>query len=458
MLHRYPSSPVFYRDLAHEYPLIVHGEGCWLYDDAGNGYLDAVGGAFAVNVGHGVREIAEAMAGQAARLCYVSGSAFTHHAVEELAASLVERSPGLDKAYFLTSGSDAVEAALKLARQHWVALGERGKTGIVALAPSYHGNTLLALSASAREHYKEPYREWLLEIVRVVAPDGYRCGCAAGAGAGFVCDACSGAALETAFQRHGAERIAALIAEPVGGSSGGGVVPNAGYWPRVREICDRYGVLLIADEILCGAGRTGTWTALEAWGITPDIVTLGKGIAAGYAPLAGLLTSRRLIDPIARAGSSFLHAQTYSHHPVACAAGLATLRYIDEHRLLDRCAALGRLFHAKLAALKLMPHIGDVRGRGLLAGVELVADADTREPFARAEQVAERVTRAARANGLVVWPNVGHLTDGRGDIIMLAPPFVVTEQEIDEIVRRLATAITQTVGAGERRPLGAGVS
>lgn len=448
---RYPETPVFYRDLAHEYPLIVRGEGCWLFDEAGTRYLDGVGGAFVVNVGHGVREIADAIARQATKLAYVNGTAFTHESVEDLARLLVARTPPFDKAYFLSSGSEAIEAALKLARQYWVARGERDRHRVIALTPSYHGNTLLALSASAREHYRTYFGDWLIDIIRIPAPDPYRCPCGGNSAA---CRVCSGAVLEEAIERSGASTIAAFLAEPVGGSSSGAVVPNAGYWQRVREICQRTGVLFVADEILCGAGRTGTWTAIEAWGAAPDIMTLGKGIASGYAPLSAVLTTERVIDPIARSGKSFMHAQTFSHHPVACAAGVATLRHLDANGLVERGAQMGTIFHQKLAALRGLPHVGDIRGRGLLAGIEFVADVESREPFARTERFAERFTHAARAAGLVVWPNVGHMDGERGDIVMLAPPFVISVPELDELTQRFTHALETTLGLAPARPLG----
>jgi hypothetical protein len=439
---RYPQSPVFYRDLFHDYPQIVRGEGCWLFDNTGKRYLDAVGGAFVVNLGHGVHEIADAIARQAAKIAYVNSSAFTHDAVEELARLLIARTPALDKAYFLSSGSEVTEAALKLARQYWIARGEPQRTRVLALKPSYHGNTLLALSASAREHYRTYFGDWLVEVTRVPAADPYRCPCA---GSGRGCAVCSGEVVAQTIERVGAGSVAAFIAEPIGGSSTGGIVPNAGYWPRVREICDAYGVLLIADEVLCGAGRTGSWTALETWGVAPDIMTLGKGIASGYVALSAVLTTARLIEPILRSGKSFVHAQTFSHHPVACAAGIAALRYMDAHNLVSRSAELGRMLHEKLAALRTLPHVGDIRGRGLLAGVEFVADVDSREPFPRSAQFAERFTRAAQQRGLVVWPNIGNVDGERGDIVMLAPPFVVTVAELDELTQRFSAALEDTL-------------
>ena len=439
--HRYPESPVFYRSLAREYPLAVCAEGCWIEDENGQRYLDAVGGAFVANIGHGVAEIGEAMAEQARKVAYVNGTAFTNEAVEGLAARLVARTPSLGKAYILGSGSEAVEAALKLARQYWIERGRGTKHKVIALTPGYHGNTMLALSASAREHYRMYWREWLVEIRRIPAPYAYRCPCD---GRGE-CATCTGEALETAILEEGADSVAAFILEPVGGSSTGANVPRDDYLRRVRDICTRHDVLLIADEVLCGAGRTGTWTAIEQWGVVPDILTLGKGIGGGYAPVSAVLASDAVVDVLARGSGSLMHAQTFSHHAVTCAAGVATLDYLARHQLVERCATMAPVFHRALQRLRTLPCVGDVRGRGLLAGVEFVVDPATRAPFPRREKFAERFTRAAQRAGLIVWPNVGQADGTNGDLAMLAPPFVITEGEIDELVRRFEVALHEVI-------------
>jgi adenosylmethionine-8-amino-7-oxononanoate aminotransferase len=441
--HRYPESAVFYRKLARSFPLIARGEGCWLVDEDGRRYLDASGGAFVANIGHGVAEIADVMARQARELAYVSGAMFTHQPVEELAAELARLCPGdLDKVYPLSSGSDAVEAALKLARQYWVERGHGDKRTIVALAPAYHGNTLLALSASAREHYRTYYSHWLVDVVHIRAPYSYRCECG---GTAPYCPSCSGDVLEEAIVRAGPDTIAAFIVEPVGGSSTGASVPQPDYHRRAREICDRYDVLLIADEVLTGAGRTGTWCAIEPYGVVPDILILGKGISGGYAPLSAVVAPERIVGVLAEGSGALVHAQTFSHHPLSCAVGAAVVRHIAQHRLVERCATMGTIFHRKLAALRELPHVGDVRGRGLLAGVELVQDVGTRTPFPRAIRVAEKFGTAALEAGLVVWPNTGQLESGDGDLVMLAPPFIITEAEIDDLVRRFAAALHATL-------------
>jgi adenosylmethionine-8-amino-7-oxononanoate aminotransferase len=443
MSQKYPQSHVLYRKLTRSYPRIVRGEGCYLYDDTGRRYLDGCGGAYVVNVGHGVTEIAEALARQAGRVAYVSGTIFTNDAVEEFAQRIARLCPGdLDLVYPLGSGSESVEAALKLARQYWVESGRSTKHKVLAFAPSYHGNTILALSASSREQYQAYYREWLVDVVRVPAPYPYRCECG---GKAPLCPRCSGEAIEAAILREGADTIAALIAEPVGGSSTGASVPPQDYWKRVRSICDRHDVLLVADEVLTGAGRTGTWSALEPYDVVPDIMVLGKGISGGYAALSAVVAPRRLVDVLAGGTGSFLHAQTFSHHATACAAGIATLEYLKRHQLVERCAALGRMLHEKLRELMALPSVGDVRGRGLLAGVEFVEDKETRQPFPASLHVADVFAANALELGLTVWPNAGHLADGTGDLAMLAPPFIIEEHQMDEMVALFGQAVERTL-------------
>jgi adenosylmethionine-8-amino-7-oxononanoate aminotransferase len=439
--HRYPDGNVFYRKLTRDYPLITRGEGCWLFGDDGKRYLDGSGGAFVANLGHGIGEIADAMAEQARKVAYVTGMYYTTEVGEHFCSALAALAPGdLDYVYPLCSGSEAVEAALKLARQYWVETGRPAKHKILALTPGYHGNTLLALSASAREHYKKLYKDWLVDVPRVPAPYGFRCACG---GKPPYCDACSGNALETVIIEEGPDTIAAFIAEPVGGSSTGASVPNPGYWRRVRDICNRYGILFVADEVLCGAGRTGTFSAIEQFGVVPDLIVFGKGIAGGYAPLSALVAPRRIVDPVAQLAGAFVHAQTYSHHAVSCAAGLAALRYLQHHDLVARVASTSAAFFAALKPLRAHPHVGDIRGIGLLAGIEFVADQQTRMPLRRSEKFAERFTEAAIVEELVVWPNVGHLPIGDGDIIMLAPPFTITAEECAELAARLGRALAR---------------
>ncbi len=436
----YPESPVFYRTLTAELPLVVRGDGIWLFDETGKGYIDACGGAYVANLGHGVSEVANAVADQIRQVAYVNGTAFTNAPVEALAAELRTLSPaGLDYAYFLSSGSEATEAALKLARQYHVERGLVSKHRIIARTPGYHGNTMLALSVSAREHYKKMFGPWLVPVHLIGAPYPYRCAPDD--------PAMTGDALEAAILAEGPENVAAFIAEPVSGSSTGGSVPPAGYWQRIREICDRYDVVLIADEVLTGAGRTGKWAAMEHFGVTPDIMTMGKGLSGGYVPLSAVIASRKILDPIAAGSGAFKHAQTFSHTPAMCAAGLAAVRHIKAQGLVERSASMGEVLHARLEKLLSLPTVGDVRGLGLLAGVEFVADKDDKAPLSRDLRFAERLVQNARDLGLVLWPNIGHADGERGDLVMLAPPFIITETEIDLMVGRLAEAIEKTATA-----------
>ncbi len=448
-----PHSHVFYRKLTHELPVIVRGEGVYLYDAQGKRYLDACGGAMVASIGHGVREIAQAIAAQAERIAYVNGTMFSNEPVEELAAMLVELAPpGLERAYFLSSGSEAVEAALKLARQYHVERGEPTRRIVIALNPGYHGNTLLALSASARRHYRALYDPWLVDVVMIRAPYPYRA-----QGDAETDPTLTGAALEDAIQRAGPENVAAFIAEPVGGSSTGASLPPPGYHARVREICDRYGVLFIADEVLCGSGRTGKFFALEHFRmpggkpVVPDVVTLGKGLNGGYAPLSAVLVHKRIFEVIARSPhGGLVHAQTYSHHPVAAAAALATLRYMRAHGLVERAAGVGRILQAKLQMLregKGCTVVGDVRGIGLLAGVELVADRTTKRPFERERKMAERLVAAGLRRGIVLWPNTGHADGRNGDLVLIAPPLTISEEQIDELVSLLRASLAEVTEA-----------
>jgi adenosylmethionine-8-amino-7-oxononanoate aminotransferase len=443
--NRYPAGHVLYRRLAKSFPRIVRGEGCWLYDATGERYLDASSGALVSNLGHGNSELARAVGEQAACLGYVNGVAFTHDAVEELATELhALTADGLDKTLFCCNGGDAVEAALKIARQFWVESGRPEKRKIASLFPSYHGNTLLALSASGRPAYRKQFRDWLIPVCTVPAPYAYRCPCR---GEQEDCPTCSGSALEDVLLREGPETVAAFIAEPVGGVSTGASVPRASYWKTIREICDRHEVLFIADEILVGAGRTGTWSALEPYAVAPDFQIFGKGMAGGYAPLSAMVTSRRILDVIAEGSGAPLHNQTFSQFPISCAAGLATLRELKAHALIERCARMGEILQRHLGELREHPNVGDVRGRGLLVGVEFVEDKQSRKPFDPSVRMAETFTRAAQAAGLVVWPNSGYTDREDGDLVLIGPPFIITESEISELAERFRSALDTAIEA-----------
>jgi len=438
------SSSVFYRKLNQTLPRIVRGEGIYLYDDAGKRYLDACGGAMVCCIGHGVGEIADAMAAQARKVAYVNGTAFTNEPVESLASFLAAKAPPpLDRVYFLSSGSEATEAALKLARQYHVERGEAQRRTVIAQAPGYHGNTLMALSASARGHYRTMFLPWLSEVATIEAPYPYR-------------RETNAAALEEAIEKAGAQNVAAFIAEPIGGSSTGASVPPPDYFAAVRRICDRHGILFIADEVLTGAGRTGKYFGIDHFrtrdgsAVAPDIMTMGKGLNGGYAPLSAIIVRSTIVEQIARGTGNFMHAQTYSHNPLACATALAVQRYIEERKLVARVETMGPQLGARLQRLRetrlAQDIVGDVRGIGMLWAVELVAGPGTKQPFARSLRVAETLVDIAHANGLVLWPNVGHAGGQNGDLVMIAPPFTIALEEMDELAELLARSVSEVAG------------
>jgi adenosylmethionine-8-amino-7-oxononanoate aminotransferase len=439
MSPHFPDSAVFYRKLRHDYPLAVRAEGAWIEDASGRRWLDASGGAVVANLGHGgplAGEIADAVAAEIRGLGYINGTQFTHRAVEELARELTALTPGdLDFAYFLASGSEAIEAAVKLARQIQVESGRAEKWKVISRLPSYHGNTLAALALSGREHYRTVFGPLLLDLPRIPAPDLYRDphGMAA-----------TGEALEAEILRQGPGTVAAFVAEPIGGSSSGAMVPSRRYWDEVAEICRRHEVLLIADEVLCGMGRTGKMFACEHFDLVPDILVLGKGLNAGALPLSAVVARRGHVELLAAGSGAFNHAQTYSHQPALCAAGLATLRALVAERLVERVARLETPFFGALSRLRSDARVGDIRGRGFLAAIELVADRPSKRPFERSLRLAERLTERAFANDLIVWPNVGNVDGTRGDLLVVAPPFTASEEELEEIVRRLDRTLQET--------------
>ncbi len=435
MSYRFPQGNVFYRKLKASFPLIVRGDGVYLYDDRSKKYIDASGGAVVVNVGHGVKEIIETMADQAKKIAYVNGTQFTNEAVESLATEIAEVMPdSLNKVYPLTSGAEATEAAIKLARQFWVLNGCEDKFKVISHNPGYHGSTLGALAVSGRPMGKHFYHPLVHDFPLIPIPSCYRCpyddkypNCLVKCGH----------ALESVIGQEGPETVSAFIAEPIVGASGGAVVPPIEYFEVIREICDLYQVLFIADEVLTGMGRTGKWLAMEHYGVVPDIVLLGKGLAGGYSPLSALVAREEIITTIAESARSFVHGLTFSHTPVICAAGLATIRYIKAHRLVDRCAEMGTYLINQLQQLYDFSFVGDIRGKGLLIGIEFVEDRESKRPFPRENQIAEKIFDVALENGLVLWTNVGHVDGERGDLVIVGPPFIITHEQIDEIVNLL---------------------
>jgi adenosylmethionine-8-amino-7-oxononanoate aminotransferase len=438
---KHPQGHVFYRQMAHDYPAIERGVGVYLYDTAGRRYLDASGGPLVVNVGHGLAQIGRAMAEQAARVAYVHGSLFTTPVLETYSERLSGKVPLPEPRFFyLSGGSEAVEAALKFARQLQLARGEARRDRIISRWGSYHGATLGTLAISGKAAMRDPYRPMFQDMPHIAPHYCYRCP--------FDsvypdCDLACARQLETEILKQGAERVAAFIAEPVGGATLGGIVPPAGYWPLVREICDRYGVLLIADEVLTGFGRTGAWFAMEHY-VQPDVMAMAKGAAGGYYPLSITAVRGDDVETIRRAYGDFNHGGTFSHHAVGAAAALATMDYLEEHDLVARAGRMGAYLGERLKASLLdVPSVGDVRGLGLMWGVEFVADRVTKRPYPPEAHLADRICRRCMEMGVLLYPGHGGVDGTRGDHLMVAPPFVVTEDQIETIVESLRQAILQ---------------
>lgn len=432
---------VFHRSTSARLPLAVRGEGSFLIDANGRRYLDACGGAAVSCLGHGHPNIVAAIAEQAARLEYIHTGFFTSEAAEELASLIAANSPGaLDRVWFTGSGSEAIEAALKLARQYHLERGDAARARVIARRQSYHGNTLGALAAGGSAWRRAPYAPLLIDVALVDPCFEYRF-----AEPGETLEAYgrrAADALEREIEKLGPETIMAFLAETVGGATAGAVPPAPGYLKRIREICDRHGILLILDEVMCGSGRTGTFLACEQDGVVPDIVTLGKGLGAGYQPIGAMVCTSAVYDAVAGGSGALKHGQTYNAHPVGCAAALAVQRVIQDDRLLPRVEQAGqRLMGLLDARFGSHPNVGDIRGRGLLQAIELVADRATKAPFDPALAVHQRAKTDAFDRGLLIYPGGGTIDGRLGDHILLAPPYNVTDDELDMIVDLLAETL-----------------
>ncbi|MEO5970018.1 MAG: aspartate aminotransferase family protein [Bdellovibrionia bacterium] len=438
---KYPDGHVILRNLDKEFPIISHGEGIYLYDAAGKKYLDAAGGALVVSVGHGNQDVIRRITNQMNKVAYVNGTQFTSQAAEDLAARLALLSPDsdLNRACFLSSGSEAVEAAVKFVRQLWVDRGKSERYKLIARIPSYHGNTLYALSASGRPHYKKYYGPLLNEVITVSAPYEYRSPVLdyAKEGADFYA-----AELETTILKEGPETIAAFIFEPVIGSSTGGSLPPPGYFKKVEEVCRKYQILMIADEVMCGSGRTGKFFASQHFDFKPDLIVLGKGISSGYVALSAVMVKDAHLREIKTSTGYFMHAQTYLQAPSMVAAGVAVLDYFEKHRCVENSELRGEQLHRRLhEELDSLQYVGCVSGKGLLAGVEFVEDKKSKKPFARNKKVAEKFTSFAFERGLILWPNVGQADGVNGDLVVFGPPLIINEAQIEELVTLLKDCV-----------------
>ncbi len=428
--------------------MAARAEGSTIWDADGRAYLDAAGGAIVVNVGHGRREIAAAMADQAGRLAYAHGSAFTNEPLERYAAAVGPHLP-MDEPviYPVSGGSEAVETALKLARTFHLARGEPGRWIVFSRWGSYHGNTLGALDLSGRKPLRRPYQGWLGRFRHLSAAYPYRGG---DPGSNALATGPELAAeLEAAIVAAEPGTVAAFVGEPIVGATLAAAVPPDDYWPRIAEVCRRHGVLLIADEVMTGFGRTGRWFGLDHWGVRPDILVAAKGATSGYWPFGFAAVTGEIHDAIV-AGPGFVHGFTYSHGPVAAAVANEVLRILEAEDLVAASAAKGeRLKSHLMEALRDHRAIGEIRGRGLLVGLELVADRATRVSYPRAAKLTESIVRAARERGVLVYSGTGNADGVNGDTILLGPPFVITDDESDRIVEVLAEVVEWSVAAVE---------
>ena len=448
------TSHVFRRSPDPALPVAARAEGSTIWDAEGRAYLDAAGGAVVVNVGHGRQSIADVMAAQAGRLAYAHGSAFTSEPLEAYAEALAPHLPVDDpRLYPVSGGSEAVETALKLARAYHLARGEKDRWIVFARWGSYHGNSLGALDLSGRKPLRRPYEGWLGRFRHVSAAYPYRAGLA-GANALGSADELA-AELDRAFDAAGPGTVAAFVAEPIVGATLAAAVPPDGYWPAIAEVCRRHGVLLIADEVMTGFGRSGRWFGVDHWGTRPDLLVAAKGATSGYWPFGFVAASGEVHEAVAGQGAAgFIHGFTFSHHVVGAAVAGEVLRILETEDLVAASTAKGeRLKALVVERLGDHPNVGEVRGRGLMVGIELVADRETHAPFPRAARVTEAAVRAAKSNGVLLYAGTG-LADGTdGDSILLGPPFVVTDAELARIADVLGDAVeasTAPVAAAQR--------
>lgn len=436
------NSHIFGRQSKNNLPIAVAGDGVWLIDAEGNRTLDASGGAAVSCLGHSNTRVLEAVKAQLDKIAYAHTGFFTSEPAEQLADKLVELAPAdIDRVYLVSGGSEAVEASIKLARQYFVEIGQPQRTEIISRWQSYHGNTLGALATGGNRWRRAQFEPMLPKAMHHIDPCHYwRWGGRNESAEQYGQRTAN--QLEQMILQLGPDKVAAFFAEPVVGATMGAVAAEEGYFARIREICDQYGVLLILDEVMCGAGRTGTYFACEQDSVNPDIICIAKGLAAGIQPIGAMLCTNSIYNAIAEGSGFFQHGHTYMGHPTACAAGLAVIGEIEEQNLLQNVREMGALLAQKLnERFADNPFVGDIRGRGLFRGLELVVDPETKAPFDPALALHKRIKAAAMANGLACYPMGGTIDGQKGDHVLLAPPYIVTATEVDLIVDRLGGAI-----------------
>ncbi|PWE51314.1 aspartate aminotransferase family protein [Thioclava sp. NG1] len=439
-------SHVFPRHTKSTAPLAVKGDGIYILDAEGKRYLDGSGGAAVSCLGHSDADVIAAIKDQIDNIAFAHTGFFSSEPAERLADRLIAHAPGsLDRVYFTSGGSEAVESALKMARQYFVEKGEPSRSHFIARRQSYHGNTLGALAAGGNAWRREKFNPLLIDVSHIAPVHEYRWREDGETAEEYGLRVAN--ELEAEIQRLGAENVIGFIAEPVVGATMGAVPPVKGYFKRIREICDQYGILLILDEVMCGMGRTGTLFACEQDGIAPDIVTIAKGLGAGYQPIGAAICTSEIYDAFVNGSGFFQHGHTYIGHPTATAAGDAVVKKLTEGGMVARAAQQGEVLDAALReAFGQHPHIGDIRGRGMFRGLEIVADRATKEPMDPAKAVNKKLKAAAFEAGLVCYPMGGTIDGQRGDHILLAPPFIISDDQIGELVDKLGTAIREVLG------------
>ncbi|EBA10066.1 aspartate aminotransferase family protein [Sagittula stellata] len=438
-------SHIFPRHTRQSPPVAVKGDGCYLIDASGIRYLDGSGGAAVSCLGHSDRTVTDAIKAQVDELAFAHTGFFTSAPAEALADLLIAHAPeGIDRVYLVSGGSEATEAAIKLARQYWVEKGEPQRSKLIARKQSYHGNTIGALSAGGNAWRRAQFGPLLLDVSHIDPCYEYRYRHDGESLEAYGLRAAQ--ALEDEILRLGPDTVMAFMAEPVVGATAGALPPAPGYFKRIRDICDRYGVLLILDEVMCGMGRTGSLFACEQDGIAPDILCIAKGLGAGYQPIGAMLCSAEIYGAIEAGSGFFQHGHTYIGHPTAAAAGHAVLTALVERDLVSRVKDQGRkLEECLFERFGQHPNVGDLRGRGLFRGIELVEDRSTKAPFDPAKGLAGKIKKAAFEAGLICYPMSGTIDGRHGDHILLAPPFIIEDDQLTELTDKLAEAVDAVI-------------
>jgi adenosylmethionine-8-amino-7-oxononanoate aminotransferase len=432
---------VFYRSPKKFYPTAEQAEGIYIYDTNGKRYIDGSGGAVVVGIGHGVKEVADAMLQQAGRVAFAHGSQFTTEAAIELASKLVKFSPrGLNKVYFLSGGSEAIETAVKLARQYQVERGNPSKYKVISRWTSYHGNTLGALALGGHTGRRKFYLPLIQHTPHIAPAYCYRCPFGA---APESCSLECALDLEKTILYEGPDSVSAFLAEPIVGATAGVLVPKDGYFQKIREICDRYDVLLISDEVMTGMGRTGKNFGLDHWHVVPDMIVVGKGLASGYSPIYTVIVKEAIHSAIKEGSGVFIHGHTYSQNPLSSAIASAVMDYLAKHDLVSRSAKMGDYLLKALQALYRHEFVGDIRGKGLFAGIEFVQDRKTKATFDPKLKLNAQVGSGAFEKGLITYPGGGGADGVNGDHLVLAPPLIIKEKEIDAMVSILDETFTE---------------